>query len=169
MSGELLRRWIAAEYYPDVKTEELSDEQKSTISALEYAGGGLMGASGGSSGDAVAGAQAGKNAVENNLLGGSEYVRLHGYASTASIWRAVQTIRVGCMSKAMNERDAIGLALAQVVLPCYRAELRLWGSWSRCECRHQLSGGWYDRSGKCGYCWMGKRYQHGEMVWSGNC
>ena len=34
VSGELLGRWIAVEYYPDVKTEELSDEQKSTISAL---------------------------------------------------------------------------------------------------------------------------------------
>ncbi|WP_319922734.1 VENN motif pre-toxin domain-containing protein [Klebsiella aerogenes] len=70
MSGELLGRWIAAEYYPGVKTEELSDEQKSTISALSTLAAGLMGElSGGSSADAVAGAQAGKNAVENNFLG----------------------------------------------------------------------------------------------------
>ena len=70
VSGELLGRWIAAEYYPDVKTEELSDEQKSTISALSTLAAGLMGGlSGGSSADAVAGAQAGKNAVENNFLG----------------------------------------------------------------------------------------------------
>ncbi|MGR7449529.1 hemagglutinin repeat-containing protein [Klebsiella aerogenes] len=69
VSGELLGRWIAAEYYPDVKTEELSDEQKSTISALSTLAAGLMGGlSGGSSADAVAGAQAGKNAVENNYL-----------------------------------------------------------------------------------------------------
>ncbi|WP_117246847.1 two-partner secretion domain-containing protein [Klebsiella quasipneumoniae] len=69
VSGELLGRWIAAEYYPDVKTEELSDEQKSTISALSTLAAGLMGGlSGGSSTDAVAGAQAGKNAVENNAL-----------------------------------------------------------------------------------------------------
>ncbi|MES3195627.1 two-partner secretion domain-containing protein [Klebsiella aerogenes] len=69
VSGELLGRWIAAEYYPDVKTEELSDEQKSTISALSTLAAGLMGGiSGGSSADAVAGAQAGKNAVENNAL-----------------------------------------------------------------------------------------------------
>ncbi|SWL47754.1 filamentous hemagglutinin family outer membrane protein [Klebsiella pneumoniae] len=65
---------IAAEYYPDVKTEELSDEQKSTISALSTLAAGLMGGlSGGSSADAVAGAQAGKNAVENNLMGGNEW------------------------------------------------------------------------------------------------
>ena len=70
VSGELLGRWIAAEYYPGVKTEELSDEQKSTISALSTLAAGLMGGlSGGSSADAVAGAQAGKNAVENNFLG----------------------------------------------------------------------------------------------------
>ncbi|MCS6066894.1 VENN motif pre-toxin domain-containing protein [Klebsiella variicola subsp. variicola] len=43
MSGELLGRWIAAEYYPGVKTEELSDEQKSTISALSTLAAGLMG------------------------------------------------------------------------------------------------------------------------------
>ncbi|MGJ4342151.1 VENN motif pre-toxin domain-containing protein, partial [Klebsiella pneumoniae] len=76
VSGELLGRWIATEYYPDVKTEELSDEQKSTISALSTLAAGLMGGlSGGSSADAVAGAQAGKNAVENNLLGGSEWLQ----------------------------------------------------------------------------------------------
>ncbi|MBA6178114.1 VENN motif pre-toxin domain-containing protein, partial [Klebsiella variicola] len=64
VSGELLGRWIAAEYYPGVKTEELSEEQKSTISALSTLAAGLMGGlSGGSSADAVAGAQAGKNAV----------------------------------------------------------------------------------------------------------
>ena len=43
VSGELLGRWIAVEYYPDVKTEELSDEQKSTISALSTLAAGLMG------------------------------------------------------------------------------------------------------------------------------
>ncbi|HHT7585288.1 TPA: VENN motif pre-toxin domain-containing protein, partial [Klebsiella aerogenes] len=57
-----------------VKTEELSEEQKSTISALSTLAAGLMGGlSGGSSADAVAGAQAGKNAVENNLMGGNEW------------------------------------------------------------------------------------------------
>ena len=73
VSGELLGRWIAAEYYPDVKTEELTEEQRSTISALSTLAAGLMGGlSGGSSADAVAGAQAGKNAVENNYLSSTE-------------------------------------------------------------------------------------------------
>ncbi|MDD9664270.1 hemagglutinin repeat-containing protein [Klebsiella pasteurii] len=114
VSGELLGRWIAAEYYPDVKTEELSDEQKSTISALSTLAAGLMGGlSGGSSGDAVAGAQAGKNAVENNLLGGSEdaqaaWIRQHGVDMASC---SDNPSGAACQ-KAMNERDAIGLALA---------------------------------------------------------
>ncbi|MGE5987666.1 hemagglutinin repeat-containing protein [Klebsiella michiganensis] len=114
VSGELLGHWIAAEYYPDVKTEELSDEQKSTISALSTLAAGLMGGlSGGSSADAVAGAQAGKNATENNLLGGSEdaqaaWIRQHGVdMATCS-----DNPSGAACQKAMNERDAVGLALA---------------------------------------------------------
>ncbi|MDD9664275.1 VENN motif pre-toxin domain-containing protein [Klebsiella pasteurii] len=84
VSGELLGRWIAAEYYPDVKTEELSDEQKSTISALSTLAAGLMGGlSGGSSADAVAGAQAGKNAVENNTLSLPKGMTETGQAATS--------------------------------------------------------------------------------------
>ncbi|WP_227626293.1 VENN motif pre-toxin domain-containing protein, partial [Klebsiella michiganensis] len=114
VSSELLGHWIAAEYYPDVKTEELSDEQKSTISALSTLAAGLMGGlSGGSSADAVAGAQAGKNATENNLLGGSEdaqaaWIRQHGVdMATCS-----DNPSGAACQKAMNERDAVGLALA---------------------------------------------------------
>ncbi|WP_409338965.1 hemagglutinin repeat-containing protein [Klebsiella sp. RC2] len=114
VSGELLGRWIAAEYYPDVKTEELSDEQKSTISALSTLAAGLMGGlSGGSSADAVAGAQAGKNAVENNLLSGSEdaqaaWLRQHGIDMVS----CSDNPGGSACQKAINERNAVGLALA---------------------------------------------------------
>ena len=114
VSGELLGRWIAAEYYPGVKTEELSDEQKSTISALSTLAAGLMGGlSGGSSADAVAGAQAGKNAVENNLLSGSEdaqaiWIRQHGVDMAS----CSDNPGGSACQKAINERDAVGLALA---------------------------------------------------------
>ncbi|GKP26573.1 adhesin [Klebsiella quasipneumoniae] len=114
VSGELLGRWIAAEYYPDVKTEELSDEQKSTISALSTLAAGLMGGlSGGSSADAVAGAQAGKNAVENNLLSGSEdaqaaWLRQHGIDMAS----CSDNPGGSACQKAINERNAVGLALA---------------------------------------------------------
>ncbi|WP_440941325.1 VENN motif pre-toxin domain-containing protein [Klebsiella pneumoniae] len=114
VSGELLGRWIAAEYYPGVKTEELSEEQKSTISALSTLAAGLMGVlSGGSSADAVAGAQAGKNAVENNLLSGSEdaqaiWIRQHGVDMAS----CSDNPGGSACQKAINERDAVGLALA---------------------------------------------------------
>ncbi|HIE8867748.1 TPA: VENN motif pre-toxin domain-containing protein, partial [Klebsiella variicola] len=114
VSGELLGRWIAAEYYPDVMTEELSEEQKSTISALSTLAAGLMGGlSGGSSADAVAGAQAGKNAVENNLLSGSEdvqaaWLRQHGIDMASC---SDNPGGLACQ-KAINERNAVGLALA---------------------------------------------------------
>ncbi|HBQ8475289.1 TPA: VENN motif pre-toxin domain-containing protein [Klebsiella pneumoniae] len=114
VSGELLGRWIAAEYYPGVKTEELSEEQKATISALSTLAAGLMGGlSGGSSADAVAGAQAGKNAVENNLLSGSEdaqaiWIRQHGVDMAS----CSDNPGGSACQKAINERNAVGLALA---------------------------------------------------------
>lgn len=55
--------------YPGVKREDLSEEQRQTISALGTLAAGLAGGvAGDSTGGAVAGAQAGKNAVENNWL-----------------------------------------------------------------------------------------------------
>ncbi|ENU6822794.1 VENN motif pre-toxin domain-containing protein [Escherichia coli] len=69
-----------------------------------------MGDSGAS---AVAGAQSGKTTVENNLLGGSEdaqaaWIRQHGIDMATC---AENPSGVACQ-KAMNERDAVGLALA---------------------------------------------------------
>ncbi|NIG76584.1 VENN motif pre-toxin domain-containing protein [Klebsiella sp. Ap-873] len=51
--------------YPGIKREDLSEEQKQTISALSTLAAGLAG---NSTADVVAGAQTGKNAVENNYL-----------------------------------------------------------------------------------------------------
>lgn len=69
--------------------------------------GGRLGAS------AVAGAQSGKTTVENNLLGGSEdaqaaWIRQHGIDMATC---AENPSGAACQ-KAMNERDAVGLALA---------------------------------------------------------
>ncbi|EOV2037180.1 VENN motif pre-toxin domain-containing protein, partial [Klebsiella pneumoniae] len=68
---------------------------------------------GGSSADAVAGAQAGKNAVENNLLSGSEdaqtaWLRQHGIDMAS----CSDNPGGSACQKAINERDAVGLALA---------------------------------------------------------
>nr|WP_272889133.1 VENN motif pre-toxin domain-containing protein [Duffyella gerundensis] len=55
--------------YPGVKREDLSEEQRQTISTLGTLAAGLAGGvAGDSTGGAVAGAQAGKNALENNNL-----------------------------------------------------------------------------------------------------
>ncbi|WP_051916724.1 MULTISPECIES: hemagglutinin repeat-containing protein [unclassified Serratia (in: enterobacteria)] len=67
--GELAARYLAGQLYPDVKPENLSEEQKQRISALATLAAGLAGGVvGDSTANAVAGGQAGKNAVENNYL-----------------------------------------------------------------------------------------------------
>lgn len=82
--GELMARYIAGEMYPGVRPEDLSEEQKQTLSALGTLAAGLAGGlTGDSSADAVAGAQAGQNAINNNLIGGSDegqtpFVQEHG-------------------------------------------------------------------------------------------
>ncbi|EZI34325.1 VENN motif pre-toxin domain-containing protein [Pantoea agglomerans] len=68
-SGAAMGEYIAQQMYPGVKREDLSEEQRQTISALGTLAAGLAGGvAGDSTGGAVAGAQAGKNAVENNWL-----------------------------------------------------------------------------------------------------
>ncbi|HDM8444647.1 TPA: hemagglutinin repeat-containing protein, partial [Yersinia enterocolitica] len=68
-SGALMGEFIAQQLYPDIPRNELSEEQKQTISALGTLAAGLAGGlTGNSTADAVAGAQAGKNALENNNL-----------------------------------------------------------------------------------------------------
>ncbi|WP_175540328.1 VENN motif pre-toxin domain-containing protein, partial [Yersinia ruckeri] len=66
-SGAAMGEYIAQQMYPGVKREDLSEEQRQTLSALSTLASGLSGGlAGDSTADAVAGAQAGKNAVENN-------------------------------------------------------------------------------------------------------
>ncbi|VTM99893.1 Possible hemagglutinin (DUF638) [Raoultella planticola] len=101
---------------------ELDETQKQTVSTLATLAAGLAGGlAGDSSASAISGAQAGKTTVENNLFGGNEesqaeWIRQHGIdmatCSTAPSSASCQ--------KAINERDAVGLALATgsaVLLP----------------------------------------------------
>src|SRR5476649_2444734 len=61
--------FIAQQLYPNIKREDLTEEQRQTISSLSTLAAGLAGGlTGDSSADAVAGAQAGKTAAENNNL-----------------------------------------------------------------------------------------------------
>ncbi|ALX95979.1 hypothetical protein AV650_21630 [Serratia fonticola] len=72
-SGAVMGEYIAQQLYPGVNREDLTEEQRQTISALGTLAAGLVGGVvGDSSADAVAGGQAGKNAVENNSLSGDQ-------------------------------------------------------------------------------------------------
>ncbi|EOU3146980.1 VENN motif pre-toxin domain-containing protein, partial [Yersinia enterocolitica] len=69
-SGAVMGEYIVQQMYPGINREDLTEEQRQTISALGTLASGLAGGlAGGSTADAVAGAQAGKNALENNSLG----------------------------------------------------------------------------------------------------
>ncbi|NIG76582.1 VENN motif pre-toxin domain-containing protein [Klebsiella sp. Ap-873] len=68
-AGATTAEFLAQQMYPGIKREDLSEEQKQTISALSTLAAGLAGGlAGNSTADVVAGAQAGKNAVENNAF-----------------------------------------------------------------------------------------------------
>ncbi|WP_025121277.1 MULTISPECIES: hemagglutinin repeat-containing protein [unclassified Serratia (in: enterobacteria)] len=68
-SGAVMGEYIAQQLYPNIKREDLSEDQRQTISALGTLASALAGGLvGDSTADVVAGAQAGKNAVENNNI-----------------------------------------------------------------------------------------------------
>ncbi|WP_240153824.1 VENN motif pre-toxin domain-containing protein, partial [Erwinia amylovora] len=69
-AGATAGEFIAQQLYPGTDRNQLTEEQKQTVSTLGTLAAGLAGGlTGGSAADTVAGAQAGKNAVENNALG----------------------------------------------------------------------------------------------------
>ncbi|WP_250216330.1 hemagglutinin repeat-containing protein, partial [Escherichia coli] len=75
-TGEVIASAIAKSLYPGVDPSKLTEDQKQTVSTLATLSAGMAG--GIASGDvagAAAGAGAGKNVVENNLLGGSEWLQ----------------------------------------------------------------------------------------------
>ncbi|EGZ4912942.1 contact-dependent inhibition effector tRNA nuclease [Escherichia coli] len=113
-TGEVIASAIAKSLYPGVDPSKLTEDQKQTVSTLATLSAGMAG--GIASGDvagAAAGAGAGKNVVENNLLGGSEdaqaaWIRQHGIDMAT----CAENPSCAACQKAMNERDAVGLALA---------------------------------------------------------
>ncbi|WP_459514583.1 VENN motif pre-toxin domain-containing protein, partial [Erwinia amylovora] len=68
-AGATTGEFIAQQLYPGTDRNQLTEEQKQTVSTLGTLAAGLAGGlTGGSAADTVTGAQAGKNAVENNYL-----------------------------------------------------------------------------------------------------
>ncbi|CAI1845705.1 Possible hemagglutinin (DUF638) [Serratia quinivorans] len=82
--GELVARVILSEMFQGRKISDLTESEKQQVSALSQLAAGLAGGLAADSGaGVVTGSQAAKNAVENNLLGGSEdtqtkFVQEHG-------------------------------------------------------------------------------------------
>ncbi|POE07121.1 hypothetical protein BV921_20840 [Pectobacterium odoriferum] len=69
-SGELIARAIMADQYPGKTANDLTEEEKQSVSALSTLASGLVsGLAGNSTASAASGAQSGRNAVENNALG----------------------------------------------------------------------------------------------------
>ncbi|WAJ36027.1 hemagglutinin repeat-containing protein [Pseudomonas sp. GOM7] len=76
VTGELIAGVIIKQLYGDVDSQDLTEEQKQTVSALSTLASGLAGTVvGGDAANAVAGAESGKNAVENNWLSSEEAER----------------------------------------------------------------------------------------------
>ncbi|WP_255557338.1 VENN motif pre-toxin domain-containing protein, partial [Sodalis sp. dw_96] len=69
LSAEVAAKGISQYLYPGIELGQLTETQKETVSAWSTLVGGLAGGlTGTGGGDVVAGAQAGKNAVNNNFL-----------------------------------------------------------------------------------------------------
>ncbi|PPE64673.1 hemagglutinin repeat-containing protein [Pectobacterium brasiliense] len=69
-SGELAARAIMADQYPGKTANDLTEEEKQSVSALSTLASGLVsGLASNSTASAASGAQSGRNAVENNLFG----------------------------------------------------------------------------------------------------
>ncbi|WP_326489471.1 hemagglutinin repeat-containing protein [Pectobacterium versatile] len=72
-SGELAARAIMAKVYPGKTTNDLTEEEKQSVSALSTLASGLVsGLASNSTASAASGAQSGRNAVENNFLSAKE-------------------------------------------------------------------------------------------------
>ncbi|MFJ5443385.1 hemagglutinin repeat-containing protein [Pectobacterium sp. CHL-2024] len=68
-SGELIARAIMADQYPGKTANDLTEEEKQSVSALSTLASGLIsGLASNSTASAASGAQSGRNAVENNYL-----------------------------------------------------------------------------------------------------
>ncbi|WP_426768177.1 hemagglutinin repeat-containing protein [Erwinia aphidicola] len=71
--GELAARYIAGQLFPGKTADQLSESEKQQVSALSQLAAGLAGGvASGDTGGAVAAAQAGKNAVEDNYLSNAQ-------------------------------------------------------------------------------------------------
>ncbi|WP_371913938.1 hemagglutinin repeat-containing protein, partial [Pseudomonas sp. 35 E 8] len=112
VAAEETARLIKESLYGDVSNEKLSEGQKQTISSLATLAGGLSGSLTGKGAlDAVAAAQVGKNAVENNLLSPANESLLQ--KARDSFKRNKYTLEDAKTLIALDQRDQISNALVE--------------------------------------------------------
>ncbi|RRN94829.1 polymorphic toxin type 25 domain-containing protein, partial [Pectobacterium aquaticum] len=87
-SGELIARAIMADQYPGKTANDLTEEEKQSVSALSTLASGLVsGLAGNSTASAASGAQSGRNAVENNFFGPDSMPKgLQDYGQSVTSW-----------------------------------------------------------------------------------
>ncbi|UYA60509.1 Hemolysin [Pectobacterium sp. F1-1] len=101
-SGELAARAIMAEQYPGKTANDLTEEEKQSVSALSTLASGLIsGLASNSTATAASGAQSGRNAVENNYLSSTEKSRQTELNHKQSLTPEEQKER-----DALNRKDA---------------------------------------------------------------
>ncbi|QLW75965.1 hemagglutinin repeat-containing protein [Citrobacter freundii] len=135
VTGELAAKAIMEAMYPDKQVSELSEAEKQTISMLASLSAGMAGAlAGDSTSSAAAGAQSGKNAVENNSLAHVLAAAEANKAGTAEKWQEGQqaAIREACSGGTPVSCEtavaAMGSAMVWPLLPGAAATTSLIGA-----------------------------------------
>ncbi|MEI7215203.1 hemagglutinin repeat-containing protein, partial [Pectobacterium versatile] len=101
-SGELAARAIMDKVYPGKTANDLTEEEKQSVSALSTLASGLVsGLAGNSTASAASGAQSGRNAVENNYLSSTEKSR-----QTELNHKQILTLEEQKERDALNRKDA---------------------------------------------------------------
>ncbi|WP_165603313.1 VENN motif pre-toxin domain-containing protein, partial [Photorhabdus namnaonensis] len=106
-SGELAAQVLIKQLYGDgAKVSELTEEQKQTISTLSTLAAGLAGGiAGDSTASALTGAQAGKNAIENNFLSVNELDNFAHQARTCEGESCKQVIKDMVETNIRNQQE----------------------------------------------------------------
>ncbi|WP_404851695.1 hemagglutinin repeat-containing protein (plasmid) [Enterobacter asburiae] len=123
-SGAVMGEFIAQQMYPGIDRNDLTEEQRQTISALGTLAAGLVGGVvGDSSANIVAGAQAGKNAVENNALSDIAENKASGMTQQEKYQKAQDDLKK--VTEEFKARNCAGLSAdaCGVKMDAHRGEL----------------------------------------------
>ncbi|WP_173477416.1 two-partner secretion domain-containing protein [Pseudomonas chlororaphis] len=112
VAAEVTAKLIRSQLYGGVSNEELTPEQKQTISVLSTLAAGIAGSAVGKDAlNAVAAAQVGKNAVENNLLSDEKKARLQAVREAQENGRG--TAKTAQELVELDQKDQVSSALVE--------------------------------------------------------